>query len=233
MVGGVFQWMIDGLTDYEVATEAIRSIQDWEPSVVASDRWVSSGQRALFMVNRVEAYRYAGGYLEALRWTEPVVVSLAVDGARLVGAEAYAALLEEAVAVVFPRGLPHSEREEDEAWAWFEQGEGTRNRSLEALDSRLDPGDLYECVARFVREHPNEFFDKPLTAIDDTRARLDFVDELLELQDSNGLARIRNLLTAALAQSAEAGDETLSAICRERLAQIDNLAILRPTKEGP
>ena len=112
MVGGVFRWVIDGLGDYEIATEAVRSIRDWAPGVVAGDRWVSVGQRALFMVNRVEAYRYAGGYVEALRWTEPMVVALAIDGARLVGAEDYATLLEEAVAVVFPAGLPRNERDD-------------------------------------------------------------------------------------------------------------------------
>jgi hypothetical protein len=45
MVGGVFRWMIDGLTNYEIATEAVRSIRDWEPGVVASDRWVSGSTR--------------------------------------------------------------------------------------------------------------------------------------------------------------------------------------------
>ena len=53
-----------------------------------------------------------------------------------------------------------------------------------------------------------------------------------KFKSKDGLARIRILLEAALAQSVEAGDASLRAICRERLDQINTVAILRPSEGG-
>lgn len=224
--------MIDGVSEYELASEAVRSIRDWQPVAVASDRSVSAGQRALYMVNRVEAFRFAGGYLEALRWTEPMVLELAAEGARLLGADGYASLLEAAIAVVFPAGLPRDEPEEEAAWAWFERAARSRMEALDELDERLDLGELLDQAARYVRAHPDEFFDDPVAPREDAAARLAFVDELLDQgQDAEGLGRIRRLLEVALEESTLSRDASLADACRGRLDQIGGLVVLPPPQD--
>lgn len=230
------RWVIEGVDDLDVADEVLSPflVAPWDSARVLSDPSLTSGQRGAYFLARVEWARASGGFAHVMMTVEPVALRMAMEVAPQFDLDRFATLLEEAIEVVFPAGLPRDEEEEEAGWDRFRWG----GDGFELGDAFADVDragrevDILRPLAAYIRSHPEEFFAAPGTAVDDVRGRLALVDMILRDEaDTDRFARAELLLQGAYAEAEEAGEIYLGDECRARLDRL--AAIASAPRERP
>jgi Domain of unknown function (DUF4375) len=123
---------------------------------------VTAGQRAVYSLHRARVEIGNGGIAQYFWNSDGSLVRDAIEGARLLGADDYASILCDAVALVFPTGEVATDRlERQERVDGLSDGQHERLTALEdRFFARLhDPHTtLARYYLRYIQRHPTEFF---------------------------------------------------------------------------
>ena len=222
------RWVTDGVGELDVPSVVLESLLDPRLSTaqVLAEPDLTYGQRGAYILTRIEWARSVDGFGQVLVSVEPVLLLLALEVAPSFGLSGYAAVLEQAVAVVFPDGLPSNEAEEEAAWDRFEWS-GTRfvfGDAFASVDGRARDGEVLRAITRYVRTHPSDFFDEPVSPEAEVRMRLGYAQGLTSRSPRRvDFARAEVLLDGALERSEAIDDRSLAEQCRQALVALERL----------
>jgi hypothetical protein len=229
MTFGVPRWAVAGLesTDIPWAViepmwEQLRTPYEHDPRLGQA----TAGQRAVYALHWLWSEVDNGG-LEQYLWNPSgMLAEEAIQGARLVGATAYAELLAEATTAFGSTTVP---KEQPARRRVLEELTARQRRRLAALDERwgvlLEQQPLGELLEQYVQAHPWEFFldEGELDPAAAAQAQLELAYRLVTRGQPGDLERARPLLRQAQASARALGVVGIEGRCRSLLDQLDTL----------
>jgi hypothetical protein len=225
------RWAIAGLPPDNLPEAVVGPL--WElPAPAESDpRWsdATPGQRAIYALHDLDSEVCCGGFHQYLSNTTGRLAGEAIQGARHLGAHAYAELLTEISVTVFGTAtIPHDRHTRQHA---LDALTDQRRRQLDTLTDRyyalLDEQPLQDAFKGYIARHPAEFFveeadEDPVAA---AQGRLDLAYRLVSRNQPGDLGRARPLLQDAKARARALGLDKVEGRCQSLLAQLDGLRL--------
>lgn len=218
------RWILDGTPEDGLPYEIVRHLLDtWDDDRVLTSSAVTSEQRWLWAIERVEEARLADGLLYVFRTCWPSIILVAIEAARGIGADDYAKTLRAAGDIVFPDGWPTNEEEEISAWQQFDAC-GPRGPSpFAALDTSVSRSQLQAARIVYIHSHRAAFFDDGPTPTPE--AKLRWVERSLDGRNTRSIDIERGIgiVRRVLDEAASAGDDRLAAAAQLHLDRIEEL----------
>jgi hypothetical protein len=224
------RWAVAGLQGEELAWAVIEPMWNQLRTPYEPDprlQQATAGQRALYALHWLWSEVNNGGFHQYFWNPTGMLADQALQGARRLGAAAYAELVAEAITTVFGGAdVPQDQSSRRRA---LEEMTSEQRHRLDAVDRRfcalLEEQPLGALLEHYVDAHPSEFFlddheEDPATS---AQGRLNLAHRLVTRNQPGDLERARPLLEQAQAKARALGLAGIEGRCQSLLDQLDFL----------